>query len=145
MTPVAMLITIDDLTFNEGIRDGDGVEWNLNITAGWDAPQTDQSTLSRIRPGSSVVSRLRHRTIVCEGDIDAVSDEAAWGAYRRLQSLVPLSGAGVRFTVHEPIGARYCDVVSTPGSPRMDLPVGGGFEFQLVLIAADPTQHEETP
>ena len=141
----AVLVTIDDLTFNTGTRDTDGVEWNLDITAGWDAPQVDQSTLARIRPGSSVVSRLRHRTIVCEGVVVAATDEAHWRAYRRLQTLVPVAGAGVRFTVHEPIGARFCDVVSGPGSPRIRTHDGRVFEFQLVLIADDPTQHEETP
>ena len=134
-------ITINDLDFNTGEPDADGVHWKVDITAGWDAAELRQDLLDTLTEGSALGGfQRRHRTIVCEGTVVAPSDEAHWAAYNRLTGLVGIRAA-VPFIVAEPGGAKMCTVVTGPGSPKIRTHNGRVFEFQLTLVALDPRKY----
>ena len=136
---MTVLITINDLTFNEDARDAQGIEWSLGFPSGWFSPEVDQSTLPRLSPGSSVVTRVRHRTLVMFGAAHALTDEGHWAACHRLETLVPVDSL-VDFIVHEQSGAMRLSVQAGPGNPRIDPLDGRLIEFQLTLIAPDPVK-----
>ena len=82
---------------------------------------------------------VRHRTIVCKGFVEARDDTDYWLARATVENLVP-AYTEVPFVVHEPTGTQQVMVRSSPGSPRIR-DNAGHFEFQLTLVALDPTKH----
>ena len=137
---MTVLVTVNDLTFNDDTLHTAPVRWSLTIDAGWDAPELDHDLLPTIGEGSALGRvMVRHRSIVCSGTCVTASEADYWQSRATIEGLVPVYSS-VPFIVHEPSGAQQVMVHGAPGNPRIRDIDGRSFEFQLVLTALDPTK-----
>lgn len=133
-------VTVGDVTFNDETLHTAPLRYSLDIDAGWDAPDLDQELLPTIGEGSALGRvMVRHRSIVCTGTVVTRSESDYWLARAEIENLVPVYSS-VPFVVHEPTGAQQVMVYGAPGNPRIRDIDGLSFEFQLTLVALDPTK-----
>lgn len=141
----ALVVTLgSDITFNNGVADGNGTLWYLQDIEGWDSPTLRQELLNPVsRHGAYLAQSLFDtRPVILRGIAKTTSEANYWASYNNLLSATSnlLTTKTLQVAENGGGGTKYVNVVRG-GAPRIMMTGQYVFEFEIPLLAMDPFKY----